>query len=279
MIKFFEKAPYAPVEYSYDVEEILYKGKSKFQEIMVIRNPHFGKMLILDDIVQLTERDEFFYHEMLTHIVMHALPDPRRIVVIGGGDGGVVREVLKHKAVEKVYFVEIDEEVINVSKRFFQTVASCIDDPRVEIKIMDGAEFITKRKLSNIDAVIIDSTDIIGFARSLFTIDFFTSVKSCLTDEGMFVTHSESLHFHKDMVIEIQEILKKVFPLVDLYTAPIATYPGNWWAFAVASMGLSPREVRHPYEILTKYYSDEIHRQSFMPKGMYEKLMQRRLEW
>lgn len=279
MIKFFEKAPYAPVEYSYDVEEILYKGKSKFQEIMVIRNPHFGKMLILDDIVQLTERDEFFYHEMLTHIVMHALPDPRRIVVIGGGDGGVVREVLKHKAVEKVYFVEIDEEVINVSKRFFQTVASCIDDPRVEIKIMDGAEFITKRKLSNIDAVIIDSTDIIGFARSLFTIDFFTSVKSCLTDEGMFVTHSESLHFHKDMVIEIQEILKKVFPLVDLYTAPIATYPGNWWAFAVASMGLSPREVRHPYEILTKYYSDEIHRQSFMPNGMYEKLMQRRLEW
>jgi spermidine synthase len=279
MIKFTEKAPYAPVEYLYDVDDILFKGKSKFQEIMVIKNPYYGKMLILDNVVQITERDEFFYHEMLTHVVMYANPSPRKVIVIGGGDGGIVREVLKHKSVEKVFFVEIDEEVINVSKRFFPGVSSGIDDPRVEIKIMDGADFIAKRKSSDIDAVIIDSTDIIGFARSLFTTDFFGSVKNCLTENGMFVTHTESLHFHKDMVIEIQEVLKKVFPLVDLYTAPIATYPGNWWAFAVASKGPSPREIRHAFDINTKYYSDEIHQQSFMPKGMYEKLMQRKLEW
>lgn len=279
MIKFFEKAPYAPVDYCYDVEEILYKGKSKFQEIMVIKNPHFGKMLILDEVVQLTERDEFFYHEMLTHIAMYAHPNPKKVIVIGGGDGGVVREVIKHKTVEKVYFVEIDEEVINISKRFFPTVACSIDDPRVEIKIMDGAEFVIKRKPSEIDAVIIDSTDIIGFARSLFTGDFFTSVRNCLTDEGMFVTHTESLHFHKDMVIEIQEILRKVFPLVDLYTASIATYPGNWWAFAVASKSLSPRKARRKFDIKTKYYDEEIHQQSFMPASLYEKLMQRKLQW
>jgi spermidine synthase len=279
MIKFFEKAPYAPVEYSYDVEEILYKGKSKYQEIKVIRNPYFGRMLILDDVVQLTERDEFFYHEMLTHIVMHSLPDPRKVVVIGGGDGGVVREVLKHRNVEKVYFVEIDEKVINVSREYFPDIASGIDNQRVDIKIMDGAEFIMKRKLSDIDAVIIDSTDIIGFARSLFTVDFFSNVRDCLTKEGMFVTHTESLHFHKDMVIEIQEIMKNVFPVVDLYTAPIATYPGNWWAFSVASKNLSPREIRRKFKIKTKYYSDEIHQQAFMPKGMYKKLMQRKLLW
>jgi spermidine synthase len=279
MIKFFEKAPYAPVEYSYDVEEILYRGKSKFQEIIVIRNPHFGKMLILDDVVQLTERDEFFYHEMLTHVVMHAHPDPRRVIVIGGGDGGVVREVLKQETVEKVYFVEIDEEVINVSRRFFPNIASGVDDPRVELKIMDGAEFIVKRKSSDIDVVIIDSTDIIGFARSLFTTDFFTSIKNCLTDKGMFVTHTESLHFHKDMVIEVQGILKKIFPIVDLYTAPIATYPGNWWAFAVASKSLSPREIRRKLKIKTKYYSDEIHKQAFLPAGSYKKLMKRKLTW
>ena len=279
MIKFTERAPYAPVEYLYDVEEILFKGKSKFQEIMVIKNPHYGKMLILDDVVQITERDEFFYHEMLTHVAMHANPSPRKVIVIGGGDGGVVREVLKHRSVEKVFFVEIDEEVINVSKRFFPAVSSGIDDPRVEIKIMDGAEFVARRKNSDIDAVIIDSTDIIGFARSLFTQEFFDSVKACLTDGGMFVTHTESLHFHKDMVIEIQEALKKVFPVVDLYTTSIATYPGNWWAFAIASRGLSPREVRHPFDIKTKYYSDEIHLQSFVPKGFYEKLMRREMEW
>ena len=268
MIKFTERAPYAPVEYLYDVEEILYKGKSKFQEIMVIKNPYYGKMLILDDVVQITERDEFFYHEMLTHVAMHANPNPKKVIVIGGGDGGVVREVLKYRSVEKVFFVEIDEEVINISKRFFPAVSSGVDDPRVEIRVMDGAEFVAKRKLADIDAVIIDSTDIIGFARTLFTPDFFASVRDCLTDEGMFVTHTESLHFHKDIVIEIQETLRKVFPVVDLYTAAIATYPGNWWVFAIASKGLSPRDMRHSFEIETKYYSDEIHRQSFMPKGL-----------
>ncbi|MEW6418886.1 MAG: polyamine aminopropyltransferase [Nitrospirota bacterium] len=279
MIKFFEKAPYAPVEYCYDVEEILYKGKSKFQEIMVIRNPYYGKMLILDDVVQLTERDEFFYHEMLTHVVMHANPHPKKIIVIGGGDGGVVREVLKHKTVKKVYFVEIDEEVINISKRFFPNVSSGIDDPRVEINIMDGAEFIIRKKPSDIDVVIVDSTDIIGFARSLFTTDFFTHIKNCLTGEGMFVTHSESLHFHKDMVVEIQETLKKAFPIVDLYTAPIATYPGNWWAFSCASKKHGFRELKRKHKIETKFYDEEIHLQSFFPESLYEKLLNRTLRW
>ncbi len=279
MIKFTEKAPYAPVEYLYDVEEIIYKTKSKFQDIMVIKNPYYGKMLILDDVVQITERDEFFYHEMLTHVVLHAHPQPKKVVVIGGGDGGVVREVLKHKTVKKVYFVEIDEEVINVSRKYFPSVSSGVNDPRVEIKIMDGADFVAKRKESDIDAIIIDSTDIVGFARSLFTTDFFTAVKKCLTENGMFVTHTESIHFHKDMVIEIQEILKKVFPVVDLYTAPIATYPGNWWAFAVASKGISPREIRSKAEIKTKYYDNEIHQQAFVTKKLYNKLMRKELLW
>ena len=279
MIKFTERAPYAPVEYQYDVEEILYKGKSAYQEIMVIRNPYYGKMLILDDVVQMTERDEFFYHEMLTHVALHAHPGPKKVIVIGGGDGGVVREVLKHKTIEKVFFVEIDEEVINISRKFFPNVSSGVDDPRVEIKIMDGADFVARRKASDIDAVIIDSTDIIGFARSLFTPAFFTAVRNCLSDQGMFVTHTEPLHFHKDMVIEIQEALKKIFPLVDLYTAAIATYPGNWWAFAIASKGVSPREVRNKRKIKARYYSTEVHQQSFMTRELYEKLMKRKLEW
>ncbi|MDQ7786316.1 MAG: polyamine aminopropyltransferase [Thermodesulfovibrionales bacterium] len=279
MIRFFEKAPYAPVEYCYEIEEILYKGKSSFQEIMVVSNPHYGKMLILDEVVQMTERDEFFYHEMLTHVVLHSVPNPRKVVIIGGGDGGVVREVLKHKSVEKIFFIEIDEEVINISRQFFPSVSSGVDDPRVEIRIMDGAEFLAKQKASGIDAVIIDSTDIIGFARSLFTAEFFRNVKNCLTDQGMFVTHTESLHFHKDMVIEIQETLKEIFPVVDLYTASIATYPGNWWAFAVATKGISPRETRNTFQIDTNYYDDEIHRQAFVTPKIYEKLMQGKLKW
>ncbi|MGO9379853.1 MAG: polyamine aminopropyltransferase [Dissulfurispiraceae bacterium] len=278
MIKFYEKDPYAPIQYVYEVSNILHHSKSPFQEIMVIDNPHFGRMLILDGVVQITERDEFFYHEMLVHMILHAHPNPKKVIVIGGGDGGVVREVLKHDSIEKVYFIEIDEEVINVSRKFFPKVASGIDDKRVEIKCMDGAEFVKGRD-GDIDAVIVDSTDIIGFAKSLFTVEFFKSVKECLSEDGMFVSLSESLHFHKDMVIEVQEALKLIFPIVDLYTASLATYAGNWWTFSLASKKLDVRTMRRKYAIETKYYSDEIHSQAFMPPKMYEKLMRKGLQW
>ncbi|HMK57033.1 MAG TPA: polyamine aminopropyltransferase [Dissulfurispiraceae bacterium] len=278
MIKFFEKDPYAPIQYLYEISNILYAGKSPFQEIMVIENPHFGRMLILDGVVQITERDEFFYHEMLVHVLLHAHPNPKKVIVIGGGDGGVVREVLKHDSVEKVYFIEIDEEVINVSRKFFPGVACGVDDKRVEIKCMDGAEFV-KARSGDIDAVIVDSTDIIGFAKSLFTVEFFKSVKDSLSEDGMFVSLSESLHFHKEMVIEVQEALKLIFPIVDLYTAPLATYAGNWWTFSAASKKLDLRTMRRKYSIETKYYSDEIHSQAFMPPKMYEKLMRKGLQW
>jgi spermidine synthase len=278
MVRFFEKDPYAPIQYSYEVSRILYSGKSRFQEIMVFENPFFGRVLVLDGVVQITERDEFFYHEMLVHVVMHSHPDPKRVVVIGGGDGGTVREVLKHKSVEKVYFVEIDEDVINVSKKFFPSVASGMKDKRVQIKCMDGAEFVKGRK-ADIDLVIVDSTDIVGFAKSLFTRKFFRSVQGCLTPDGMFVSLSESLHFHKEIVVQVQETMRSVFPVVDLYAAPIATYAGNWWTFSVGSMGLNPREIRRKTRINAKYYSPEIHRCAFLPESMYRKLLSKKLGW
>jgi len=278
MIKFIEKDPYAPIQYSYEVTKILYQGKSRFQDIMVFENPFFGRILVLDGVVQITERDEFFYHEMLVHMVMNSHPDPKKVIVIGGGDGGTVREVLKHSSVEKVYFIEIDEEVINVSKKFFPSVAGGVNDKRVEVKCMDGAEFV-KGRSSDIDVVIVDSTDIVGFAKSLFTKKFFSSIKNCLSENGMFVTLSESLHFHKDIVVEVQKTMKSVFPVVDLYTAPIATYAGNWWSFSVGSKKLDPREIRRKNKMKTKYYSEEIHKTSYLPKEMYGKLLSGKLGW
>lgn len=278
MIRFFEKDPYSPIQYVYSVDRILYKGKSPYQEIMVFENDYFGRILVLDGVVQLTERDEFFYHEMLVHVLMHAHKGPRRVVVIGGGDGGAVREVVKHDTVEKVFFVEIDREVTEVSKRFFPSVSSAVDNPKVEIHNMDGAEFIKQHK-GEFDIIIVDSTDIIGFARSLFTVEFFKAVKDSLKEGGMFVTLSESLHFHKDMVIEVQKTMMSVFPKVDLYTAPIATYAGNWWTFSCASLGPDMREpVRQEVPGL-KYYSHEIHRQAFLPERLYNKLLNGELNW
>ena len=278
MIKFTESAPFVAIEYTYEVEKILYKGKSKFQDILVFENSHFGNMLVLDRAVQITERDEFFYHEMLTHVAMHAHPNPKRVVVVGGGDGGTVREVLKHKSVEKVYFIEIDPEVIRVSKEFFPTVAGCVDDPRVEIKNMDGAEFIKSRN-GDIDVVLVDSTDPIGFARTLFGDAFFSAVHKALSPDGLYVTHSDSLLLHSDIVHEVQHSLRKVFPVVDLYTANIATYPGNWWAYHICTKKKSPRELAQKFEIETRYYSDEIHTHSFLTPKFYERLLQGKLNW
>ncbi|MHB8882641.1 MAG: polyamine aminopropyltransferase [Thermodesulfovibrionales bacterium] len=278
MIKFIEKDPYSPIQYAYEVSKILYKKKSPFQEIMVFENPFFGRIMVLDGVVQITERDEFFYHEMLAHVVLAAHPAPKSVVVIGGGDGGTVREVLKHKSVQKVYFIEIDQEVIDVSKKYFPAVAAGMKDRRVEIKCMDGAEFVKSRK-ADIDVVIVDSTDIVGFARSLFTKRFFRSIRECLTEHGMVVTLSESLHFHKELVVEVQKTLQSVFPVVDLYTAPIATYAGNWWTFSIGSRGLDPRVIRSGGRLKTRYYSAEIHTNSFLPGAIYDRLLSGKVGW
>jgi spermidine synthase len=279
MIKFTEKDLFAPIEYAHKIENILYSKKSKFQDIKVLESPYFGKMLILDDIVQLTERDEFFYHEMIAHVPMYAHPDPKKIVVIGGGDGGTVREVLKHDTVEKIHFIEIDEDVINVSKKFFPTISHQIDNPNVEIRCMDGAEFLTSCPESSFDVIIVDSTDIVGIATSLFTEEFFKSVKRALSKDGFFVTHSETIHFHRNLLLEVQEKMQKVFNIVDLYTVNIATYTGNWWTFSIGSESLSPRETRRPFNVKTRYYDHEVHVNSFLPKSLYKRLLQKELDW
>jgi len=278
MIRFFEKDPYSPIQYVYEVDKILFKGRSDFQEILVFENKYFGRVLVLDGVVQLTEKDEFFYHEMLVHVIMHAHKEPRKVVVIGGGDGGAVREVIKHESVEKVMFVEIDREVTEISRKFFPAISSAVDHPKVEIHNMDGAEFI-KQHQGEFDIIIVDSTDIIGFARTLFTVEFFKAVKEALRDGGMFVTLSESLHFHREMVVEVQKTMKSVFPKVDLYTAPIATYAGNWWTFSCASLGQDMREPLRPEVQPLRYYSHDIHKLAFLPDRLYQKLLNGELDW
>jgi spermidine synthase len=180
--------------------------------------------------------------------------------------------------VEKCYFIEIDPEVIEVSREFFPTVACSIDDPRVEIRNMDGAEFVKQRR-GDMDAVIVDSTDPIGFARTLFGDTFFKAITEALSPEGMFVTHSDSLLLHSDIVHEVQQSMRKFFPVVDLYMGPTATYPGNWWAYNVGSMKLSPRDLRRPYESETRFYSDEMHERSFLPEKFYKRVVEGKLNW
>lgn len=275
---FIENDPFSPITYLYDVSDILYRGKSSYQEIMILNSPYFGKMLVLDGVVQLTEKDEFFYHEMLAHVVLHAHVNPKTVLIIGGGDGGTLREVLKHKLVEKVQLVEIDREVIEVSKRFFPELTIGFADKRAELIEMDGVSYIKQTKCKY-DVVIVDSTDPVGPAEGLFTEQFFNGVRGILNNEGIFVTQTESLHFHRQFVMDTQIKLRALFEIVGLYSAPVATYAGNWWTFSIASKKYPVKKPNRNQEVITKYYDKQVHRSAFLTDNLYQKLLNNTLDW
>lgn len=273
---FQEKDPFAPIEYCYKVEEILCSRKTKRQELLIFRSPYFGRVLVLDGVVQLTERDEHFYHEMLAQVALHAHPSPHSVLIIGGGDGGTLREVLKHEVMERALVVELDKEVIEASKEFFPALAAGFNDPRTQIVEMGGAEFLAATK-EKFDLITVDSTDPVGPAKSLFTSQFFSSAFSVLKADGIFVAQTESLYFHRDFVRDVQRRLAQKFSLVDLYTVPLATYAGNWWTYSIASKLHNPREVLRKCEVFTRYYSEDVHRHAFLPRSLYQKLMYNKL--
>jgi len=269
---FQEKDPFAPIKYGYEVDEVLCSRKSKHQEILIFRSPYFGKVLVLDGVVQLTERDEYFYHEMLTQVALHAHPSPTDVLLIGGGDGGALREVLKHSMVQRALVVELDGEVIKVCREFFPALSIGFSDSRTQILEMDGAEFLALTQ-DKFDLIVIDSTDPVGPAESLFTTQFFTYAFSALKAEGMFVAQTESLHFHRQFICEVQLRLAQIFKLVDLYTVPLATYAGNWWTFSIASKVYDPKEALRKCEVFTRYYGQDVHHHAFLPPHLYQKLM------
>ncbi len=271
-VYFMERDPYAPIRHCYAISNILYEGKSKYQEIQVVESHYFGRMLILDGVVQFTEKNEFFYHEMLTHPVMFAHKNPENVLIIGGGDGGILREVLKHKSVKKAVLVDIDKDVVEVSKKFFPTVACSMDDPRAIILNEDGFKYIQDYK-NEFDIIIVDSTDPVGFAHVLTTEEFFKYVFEALKEDGIYVGQSESLHYHLDIVVRFQKALKKTFPIVDLYTTVIPVYAGYWWSFSVGSKVYNPREISREIDIETRFYSDEIHKNAFLPPNFYQKVL------
>ncbi len=271
-LQFQETDPFAPIHYVYDVEEIVCSRRTEHQQLLIFKSPHFGKVLVLDGVVQLTERDEHFYHEMLTHVALHVHPHPADVLIIGGGDGGSLREVLKHKAVKRVQMVELDRGVIDASKEFLPILSTGFADPRAHVLETKGEEFLAQTK-DRFDIVIMDSTDPVGPAAALFANECLANAARVLRDDGMFVAQTESLHFHLDFVREVQQKLVRLFKIADLYTAPLATYGGNWWTFSIASKVHDPREVRRLCEVDTKYYAEDVHRQAFLPQSLMRRLI------
>lgn len=235
----------------YEVGELLYSAHTGFQTIELFETPEFGRVLLLDGALQVMEKYEFQYHEPIAHLALLAHPDPKRVLLIGGGDGGSLRETLKHSCVEKVDFVELDAEVTEFSRRYLSSInGQAFDDPRVNAVFMDGRAFV-ERSLGDSerwDVVIMDMVDPQGPALMLYTVEFFRHIRSILRDErSFFVMHSESPDSRPEAFAIIRRSLASVFPLVRGAYAYTRMY-NSLWSFALASQSgdpaaLAPNEV------------------------------------
>lgn len=238
--KFYKEITPAGFGIAIKVKEVLFSQQSQFQKVEIIdSDSSLGKILTLDDLMMTTEGDEHFYHEMIAHIPMMSHKCPKSILVIGGGDGGTVREVLKHDTVERVVLCEIDGMVIDACKKYLPTIADKLDDQKVEILVKDAIEYI-KDKKEEFDIVLIDSTDPMGPGEGLFTEEFYTNVKKSLKKGGIVAAQSESPVVNKEEIKKMYNLLKKVFPITSTYTSPIPTYPGGYWAWAFCSQEVEP---------------------------------------
>ena len=249
------------------IKEVLYRSRSKYQDISVLETEKMGRILVIDGITMLTEFDEFSYHEMISHVPLFVHPNPSKVLIIGGGDGGVVREALKHPEVDLVHLCEIDKKVVDACREFLPSVASSLDDPRVEIFYQDGAKFIAKQR-GFYDVIIVDSTDPFGPGRILFQKAFYSHMKRALTRQGIAVTQCESIFLHQGVIQGVFAFARKLFPVINYYYTLVPTYPSGLIGFFFCSLDRDPlqdfEEKRVKRMKNLRYYTPEIHRASFV---------------
>jgi spermidine synthase len=249
---------------TYQVKETLYRTRTDYQDLAVLDTYQFGRALILDGILQTTVMDEFIYHEMLIHPAMTTHPAPKQVLVIGGGDGGSVREIVKYPALERVVLAEIDRQVIETSRRFLPQLSSALDHPKLEIIITDGIELL-KEKPGAFDVIVVDSPDPIGPAKGLFSADFYALVHKALKPDGIFVAQTESPFIHGDMIRNIHKAVKILFNQAYLYLAHIPTYQHGMWSFTMGTKNYNPlrQDIGDAPDGL-RYYNRQIHKGAFM---------------
>lgn len=254
------------------VDKVLYEGQSQYQRIEIIRNEDYGRVLFLDGLLQTTERDEFYYHEMLVHPAMCCHPRPRHVLIIGGGDGGALREVLKHP-VEKAWLVEIDPEVLEACKTHFPWLKSDLRDKRAEVIVADGNVFVgeTDRKF---DVILVDSSDPVGPSTVLHQAAFYRKLKSRLKAGGIIAGQAGSLMLHQDSHGRKNAFLRKMFYFCELYVGPTPTYPVGTWCYDFLSEKVSPLKIRQrriPSGL--RYYNNVVHLAAFaLPNFLLDKL-------
>ncbi|WP_422004429.1 polyamine aminopropyltransferase [Roseivirga pacifica] len=251
----------------------LYDVQSDYQRVSVFNTQAYGNMLTLDGMVMTTEKDEYVYHEMITHIPMLTHPNPKRALVIGGGDGGTARELLRHDSLEEVVMVEIDDKVIEASKMHLPTIASALEHPKLNLIVDDGIKYVNDAADESFDLVIVDSTDPVGPAEGLFTVDFYKEVYRILSKDGVMVTQSESPRFNSKVFKEIFQTYRGIYgqEQVHCYLAYIPTYPTGMWSFSYSSKGGAhpianfdeAKSKAFAKEHRLKYYNEDLHKAAF----------------
>ncbi|MTI46409.1 MAG: polyamine aminopropyltransferase [Firmicutes bacterium] len=254
---------------SMKIKEQLFSEESEFQKVDVFETYEFGRLLTIDGLVMVTEKDEFVYHDMIVHVAMATNPDIKKALVIGGGDGGTARELTRYNSIEKIDMVEIDELVVRASKEYLPFTAGKLDDPRVNLFFEDGVKFVEDKK-GEYDLVIVDSTDPIGPGEGLFSTEFYQNCYDALTENGILINQKESPYYARDAkeMIRADQKIKKLFPIAMTYKYHIPTYPSGLWLFGFASKGLHPIEDLDADKwnglgLKTKYYNTDLHVGSF----------------
>ncbi|SMP25955.1 spermidine synthase [Laceyella tengchongensis] len=257
------------------INKTLYHDKSEFQTLDVIETAEFGNMLVLDGMVMTTDRDEFVYHEMITHVAMNTHPNPKRVLVVGGGDGGAIREILRYPSVEQAVLAEIDGKVIEASKQFFPKIAGGLDDPRVDIQVADGIQHVRDNK-GKYDVILVDSTEPVGPAVGLFQKPFYEEIYEALKEDGIMVAQTESPWFNRDLIRQVFRDISNTFPITRLYTASIPTYPSGLWSFTIGSKKYDPLAVDEAklHRFDTRYYRPELHKALFSLPAFVLELLQ-----
>lgn len=269
---FHEKLDGKPTAgHSFKIKKHLVDEQSKFQKIDILETIDRGKLLVLDGMVMLTENEEFVYHDMICHpasnLLKYANIKPKKALVIGGGDGGTVRELLKVDGIEKVILCEIDGKVVDLCKKYFPKVASGLDDSRVEVVVGDGISYVKKFE-NEFDLICIDSTDPVGPALGLFNQSFYQSIFKALNENGVMAAQTESIFLRLEFIKEIQSVLKSIFPFVAPYIASIPMYPTGNWCFSLASKAIDPFICYKPdfcdkITFQGPYYNSRVHQGAF----------------
>lgn len=267
------------VKFSIKVDRQLYSGRSEFQRIDMFDSKEFGRFLTLDGYMMLTEMDEFIYHEMITHVPMCVNPDAHDVLVIGGGDGGTVRELLRYPTIRHIDLVEIDELVVEVCRKYLQQTAGCLGDERVSIHYEDGLKYVRHAE-NAYDLIIVDSTDPFGPGEGLFTKEFYGNCFKALREDGIMVNQHESPFYQQD-AYAMQRAHKRIvdsFPISRVYQAHIPTYPSGHWLFGFASKKRHPvRDVNwvrwNALGLKTRYYNTQLHAGAFALPNYVEEML------